>query len=190
MNVALVILAAGDSSRLGRPKQLVRVLGTTLLRRAAVTACASRAADVIAVFGYDSRVMHAELEGLRARVLENPDWREGISSSVRAAVRGLLPVTDGVLFVTCDQPRLTVDHLNALIDAFERAPDSPVASGYGGTAGVPVLFPRALFGELLSLEGDRGAQRVALAHERDLVVIPWPDGTFDVDTPPDVSAHL
>jgi molybdenum cofactor cytidylyltransferase len=190
VNVALVILAAGDSSRLGRPKQLIGIQGTSLLRRAAVTACASQAADVITVLGYDAPAMLGELDGLRVRVLENPDWREGISSSIRAALAVLPPATDGVLFVTCDQPRLTSGHLNALIDAFARAPDRPVASGYGGTAGVPALFPRALFGELLLLHGDRGAQRVALDHSRELVVIQWPDGIFDVDTAPDVSAHL
>jgi molybdenum cofactor cytidylyltransferase len=190
VNVALVILAAGGSSRLGRPKQLVQIQGTSLLRRTAVTACASNAADVIAVLGYNAPAMRGELDGLRVRVLENTEWREGISSSIRAAVGGLPLTTGGVLLVACDQVRLTSDHLNALIDRFARSPDSPVASGYGGTAGVPALFPRALFGELLLLEGDRGAQRVALAHEEELVVVPWPDGTFDVDTAPDLSAHL
>lgn len=190
MNVAAVILAAGDSSRLGRPKQLIRVEGMSLLRRAAVIACASHAAEVIALLGHDPTAMRRELDGLRVRVLENPEWHEGISSSIRAAVRGLPPASDGVLFLTCDQPRLTGEHLDALMGAFARSPGSPVASGYGGTAGVPALFPRALFGELLLLDGDRGAQRVALAHERELVVIPWPDGSFDVDTAPDLSAHL
>jgi molybdenum cofactor cytidylyltransferase len=92
--------------------------------------------------------------------------------------------------MVCDQVRLTAGHLNALIDAFGRTPDRPVASAYSGSAGVPALFPRALFGELLLLKGDRGAKRVLLAHAEELVTLPWPDGTLDVDTAGDVSAHL
>ena len=190
MNVTAVILAAGASSRLGRPKQLVQFQGESLLRRAAGTACASRAREVLVIIGYDAASMRSELEGLRARVLENPLWRDGISSSIRHAANSLSPASDGALLMLCDQPRLTASHLDALIDAFVRKPDRPVASAYGGSAGVPALFPRALFGELLLLKGDRGAKQVLLAHREELVTLPWPDGTVDVDTAPDASAHL
>ncbi len=190
MNITAVILAAGGSSRLGRPKQLVQFHGQSLLRRAAETACGSRADEVLTVLGRDAPGMRSDLDGLRVRVLENPLWRDGIGSSIRHAIASLSPASDGALLMVCDQPRLTVGHLNALIDAFGRAPERPVASAYGGSAGVPALFPRTLFGELLLLKGDRGAKRVLLAHAEELVTLPWPDGTLDVDTAPDVSAHL
>jgi molybdenum cofactor cytidylyltransferase len=190
VNVTAVILAAGGSSRLGRPKQLVQFQGRSLLRRAAETACASRATEVLAVLGHDAPGMLGDLDGLRVRVLENPLWRDGIGSSIRHAIASISPVSEGALVMLCDQPRLTVGHLDALIDAFRRTPDRPVASAYGGSSGVPALFPRALFGELLLLKGDRGAKRVLLAHEEELVTLPWPDGTLDVDTAPDVSADL
>jgi molybdenum cofactor cytidylyltransferase len=190
MNVTVVILAAGASSRLGRPKQLVQFQGRSLLRRAAETACASSAGEVLAVLGYDASEMRRDLEGLRLRVLENPLWREGIGSTIRHAINSLPPASDGALLMVCDQPRLTAAHLDALIEAFSRTPDRPVASAYGGSSGVPALFPRTLFGELLLLKGDRGAKRVLLAHKEELIDLPWPDGTFDVDSPPDVSAHL
>ena len=190
MNVSAVILAAGDSSRLGRPKQLLQLQGRSLLRRTAETACASRAEEVLAVLGYDAGTMKRDLDGLRVRVVENPLWRDGISSSIRQAITCLSPARDGALLMVCDQVRLTAIHLDALIDAFARRPERPVASGYGGCAGVPALFPRSMFGELLLLTGDRGAQRVLLAHEEGLVTLPWPDGTHDVDTAPDVSTRL
>jgi molybdenum cofactor cytidylyltransferase len=190
VNVSAVILAAGASSRLGRPKQLVQFQGRSLLRRAAETACASRAEEVLVVLGYDAPEMRSDLDGLRVRVLENPLWRDGIGSSIRHGITSLSPVSEGALLMVCDQVRLTAGHLNALIDAFARTPDRPVASAYGGSPGVPALFPRALFGELLLLKGDRGAQRVLFAHEEELVTLPWPDGMLDVDTAPDVSAHL
>ena len=190
MNVTAVILAAGGSSRLGSPKQLVQFQGRSLLRRAAETACASRAGEILAVLGFDATVMRRELDGLPVRVLENPLWREGIGSSIRHAITSVSPESGGILLMLCDQPRLTAGHLDALIDAFGRTPDRSVASAYGGSAGVPALFPRALFGELLLLKGDRGAKRVLLAHADELVTLPWPDGALDVDTAPDVSAHL
>jgi molybdenum cofactor cytidylyltransferase len=190
VNVTAVILAAGGSSRLGRPKQLVQFRGLSLLRRAAETACASRADEVVAVLGHDAPGMRSDIEGLRVRVLENPLWRDGISSSIRRAITSISPESDGALLMVCDQLRLTVSHLDALIDAFGRAPDRPVASAYGESAGVPALFPRALFGELLLLKGDRGAKRVLLAHREILVTLPWPDGRLDVDTAPDVPTHL
>lgn len=190
MSVAAVILAAGDSSRLGTPKQLVKYQGRSLLRRAAESACSSRAETVIAVLGFTAAAMQGELAGLRVRVTENLLWREGIGSSIRCAVSALPPGSDGVLLIVCDQPRLTSGHLDALINVFGAAPERPVASGYGGASGVPALFPRALFAELLTLEGDRGAQRVLRAHAKDLVTLPWPDGEFDVDTAGDIAAHV
>jgi molybdenum cofactor cytidylyltransferase len=190
VNITAVILAAGGSSRLGRPKQLVQFQGRSLLRRAAEAACGSRAGEVMAVLGRDAPGMRSDLDGLRVRVLENPLWRDGIGSSIRHAITSVSPASDGALLMLCDQLRLTAGHLNALIDAFGRSPDRPVASAYGGSAGVPALFPRALFGELLLLKGDRGAKRVLLAHASELITLPWPDGTLDVDTASDVSSRL
>jgi molybdenum cofactor cytidylyltransferase len=190
VSVTAVILAAGDSTRLGKPKQLVQYEGRSLLRRAAGTACSSRADTVMVVLGFSAPEMQAELAGLRVRVTENPLWREGIGSSIRCAVNALPPDSEGVLLTVCDQPRLTSGHLDALIDAFRKARERPVASGYGGASGVPALFPRTLFGDLLLLGGDRGAQGVLRAHAKDLVTLPWPDGEFDVDTAGDIAAHL
>jgi len=190
VNIPAVILAAGSSSRLGTPKQFVQFQGRSLIRLTAEAACNSRAAEVIAVVGFHAPEMRAALEGLSVRVLENLLWREGICSSIRHGIASLPPDSDGALLMVCDQPRLTAGHLNALIDAFLTRPQRAVASAYGGSAGVPAIFPRALFGELLLLRGDTGAKRVLLAHTRDLITLPWPDGAFDVDSAEDVSAHL
>jgi hypothetical protein len=113
VNVTAVLLAAGASSRLGEPKQLLKSKGLSLLRHAAVTACASRASEVIIVLGYEAPRMRSELAGLPVLVLENPLWREGISSSIRLAVSSLSADSEGVLLMVCDQPRLSSLHLNA-----------------------------------------------------------------------------
>jgi molybdenum cofactor cytidylyltransferase len=190
VNVTAVLLAAGASSRLGEPKQLLKSKGLSLLRHAAVTACASRASEVIIVLGYEAPRMRSELAGLPVLVLENPLWREGISSSIRLAVSSLSADSEGVLLMVCDQPRLSSLHLNALIDAFDRSAGRPVASAYRGSTGVPALFPRRLFTELLLLGGDRGAKGVLYTHAEELITIQWADGALDVDTDADVSAHL
>ncbi len=190
MNAAAIILAAGASSRLGSPKQLVDTGGRSLLRRTAETVCASRAREVFAVLGFDAPAMQAELQGLPLNVLVNDLWREGISSSIRRAIRSLPPGSDAALIVLCDQPRLTPGHLDALIDASERAPGRPVASGYGGSAGVPAVFPRAMFPGLLQLTGDHGAKALLRDSGAGLVTLPWPDGAYDVDTTGDVPARL
>ncbi len=190
MNITAVILAAGSSSRLGAPKQLLKFEGLSLLRRAALAASGSRAGEIIVLLGSDAPAMMKELEGLRVRTVENSLWREGIGSSIRRAVSVLGAGCDGVLILLCDQPKLTAAHLEALIDVFARRPDRPAASVYAGSAGVPALFPRAMFGELLALAGDSGAKRVLAARGSDLSLIPWPDGAYDVDTAPDVPSHL
>jgi len=190
VNVDAVILAAGASSRLGTPKQLLQFEGASLLRHAALAASRSRAADVIVLLGADAPAMMKELDGLRVRTVENPLWREGIGSSIRSAVSALGAGCDGVLVMLCDQPRLTSAHLDALIDAFERRPDRPAASVYAGSAGVPALFPRAMFGELLRLAGDNGAKRLLTSRMENLSLVPWPDGAHDVDTATDVHSHL
>ncbi len=190
MNVTAIILAAGGSARLGKPKQLIPFQGRTLLRRAAETACASRASEVIAVLGYESAPMRSELDGLRVRAVENLLWREGIASSIRCGMGILGPTCEAALLVVCDQPALSAAHLDAMIEACGKAPGRAGASAYGGSVGVPALFPRSFFGELLLLEGDRGAQRVLIAHRESLLEIPWPGGAIDVDTPEDVPVRL
>ncbi|HTY57638.1 MAG TPA: nucleotidyltransferase family protein [Bacteroidota bacterium] len=190
MNVAAVLLAAGASTRLGSPKQLVHTHGESLLRRTARRLSASHASEVCVVLGYNAAGMEGQLAGLPLRVTINPLWREGIGSSIRHGIASLAPGTDGALIVVCDQPRISTEHLDALIDAFAHAPDRPVASGYGGSAGVPALFPRSLFPELLLLHGDRGAKSVLLAHAGALTTLPWPDGAFDVDAEPDLFPRL
>ena len=190
MNAALVILAGGDSRRLGRPKQLVTIAGETLLHHVAREACASAAADVIVVLGFALETMGGELRALRARTVDNTLWREGIASSVRAGVGAVSPAADGVLLCVCDQPRISAAHIDALIAAAEAAPGRAVASFYGGAPGVPAWFPRSLFGDLLALTGDTGAKRVLGAQGPRLVTIAWPAGALDVDTAEDVSAAV
>lgn len=204
--VAVVVLAAGGSSRLGTPKQLLRWRGRTLLRRAAETAVASvreagasvgrpartvaaAAGPVIVVLGAHARQMRSELEGLPVRVVVNRRWRDGIAGSLRTGVRAVRAASGrrgpaAVLFLTCDQPYVTPSLLRSLVRRFRRGAPI-VACAYAGTLGVPALFGRTLFGELASLEGDSGAKRVIERHRDVVRVVAFARGATDVDTQAD-----
>lgn len=191
MNVGAVILAAGSSSRMGRPKQALRYRGESLLRRAALAALGAGCAPVVVVTGANAGLSRRELDGLDVREVLNTLWATGMASSIRAGVEGLIgEKTDAAIFMLCDQPHVTADVMSGLVAA-HRATGSPVvASTYGGSFGVPALFGRALFAELARLEGASGAKGVIKRHASEAHFIPFRGGEVDVDTPADFSRLL
>jgi CTP:molybdopterin cytidylyltransferase MocA len=186
VRVAGIVLAAGESRRLGRPKQLVPYRGQPLLRALTSQVCASRCDRVGVVVGGGDPAIEACLERLSVQVVANPDWAEGMASSIRRGVAWAAGEgCDRVILLVCDQPALCTAHVDALLDAWQPG-THVVASRYGGALGVPALFARPMFGVLLGLQGASGAKAVIRA-ERDPVAIDWPDGAFDVDTPDDAA---
>ncbi len=174
-----VILAAGASRRLGRPKQLERYHGESLLRRAVAAAAACR--PVVVVTGCRAEAMARELEGLPVRVVVNAGWEEGMASSLREGVRALDPGAEGALFLVCDQPAVDAALVARLLEAWKGA---PVACAYGGVRGIPAILPARAFPALLALRGDRGAR--TLLQGDDVVEVPFPEGAWDVDEPGDL----
>ena len=186
--VGLILLAAGGSSRLGHPKQLLPYQGRTLLRHAAQTALASQCRPVIVVLGAQADRLHLEMAGLEVLVADNPDWEQGMGSSIRAGLAVLeasAPDLTGVVLMLCDQPLITPDALDALIQAHADTVSPLVASEYGGTLGVPTFFSLALFPELHALSGEKGAKAVIARHASEAVALPLPAGVWDVDTAAD-----
>ncbi|MHA7633642.1 nucleotidyltransferase family protein [Corallococcus sp. M7] len=184
MTVAIVLLAAGGSSRLGQPKQLLHHEGMSLVRRAAERALA--ASPVVAVvLGARRDDVAAELDGLSVRCVDNPDWALGQGSSLHAGLRALPPDVDGALLMLCDQLRVDAAHLRSLIATFERTRAPIVASAYAGTRGVPALFSRALFPELEALPPTGGARGLIARDPSRVVEVPLPGGEEDVDTAED-----
>jgi molybdenum cofactor cytidylyltransferase len=180
--IAVVLLAAGGSSRLGSPKQLLVHQGKTLLRRAAEEACGSSCKEVVVVIGREPEKMRAELEGLTVRIVENPQWAEGMGTSISAGFTGL--EADAAIIMLCDQPRVTLRDLDVLAAAYRVKKRSVVTATYAGVRGPPVLFAREHFDALRALEGDHGARRV-IAAARDVEEIPMPYAAVDVDTEED-----
>ena len=184
--IGLILLAAGASSRLGQPKQLLHYQGRTLLRRAAETAAASGCAPLVLVTGALHDELLPEVAGLPFFSVQNHDWREGMSTSIRAGLDVLEMQTEGApldaaLVMVCDQPLLTPEVLQSIIQQFRDTGQPVVATEYAGTRGVPALFGAAVFPALRALSGPAGARELLRQHAH-LPAVPFPGGEVDVDT--------
>ena len=185
--IGVIILAAGGSSRMGSPKQLLQYRGESLMRRAAKAALESGGDRVVVVIGSKADEVRRELEDLAVAVVENRDWQSGMSTSIRAGLEELLSRDhfESVIIMLCDQPFVTATVLNELVATQRTTGKQIVASTYGTTRGVPALFTRDLFAELGSLTADEGARRIIASHPDDVATIAFPQGAIDVDTPQD-----
>ncbi len=184
--VGAVLLAAGGSRRLGHPKQLVPYRGKSLLRHSAEVVLASVCQPLVVVLGAHAPQLRSELSGLDVQVVVNSDWAQGVGSSIRKGIEALDAwEVSGALVLVCDQPAVTAAHLDRMVETFRGQQPAAVASAYGDTHGVPALFDRALFPELLALEGDRGAKAVLTRHAERVVQVPLAQGELDIDTPED-----
>jgi len=187
--VAAVILAAGASRRLGKPKQLIQYEGETLLGRAMRLAQEAGFHPVVVVLGAEREAIRASVATGDAIFVDNDAWQEGIASSMRAGLRAIQEHQPaGVLMMPCDQPRLSEDHLRMLLSAFRAEGDACIiASFYAGTRGVPALFPSAMLPQLNLLSGDMGARKLLLDPPVPLREVAFPGGEVDIDSPGDLA---
>lgn len=193
LGVGAVVLAAGSSSRMGRPKQTLQVRGESLLRRAALAALGAGCHPVIVVTGAHREMSRGEVKGLDVREVLNAIWETGMASSIRAGMEGLVSAdadVAAVVLMLCDQPHVTAEVISGLVTAHHATGRSIVASTYGGSFGVPALFSRRLFAELAGLKGAGGAKEVIKRHAAETHFLPFPCGEMDVDTPDDFSRLL
>jgi molybdenum cofactor cytidylyltransferase len=190
MRTPAIVLAAGASSRLGQPKQLVEFQGETLLMRATRLAQEAGADPVFVVLGANRELIAAAMLSGHAVAIVNDAWRDGISTSIRTGLRAVeqaSAVADGVLLLACDQPFLTAELLRALLDAFTAQSGLVItASSYKGTIGTPAVFPRKVFPQLLDLRGDSGARTLLKDAPCAIVEVAFPGGEIDIDFPEDL----
>jgi len=178
--VGCVILAAGASRRLGHPKQLLVHRGQPLVVSAVECALQSQASACAIVIGAHASRVRAALATAPIEVLENERFDEGVAASIRVAVAwAKARACQALLLALCDQPKLTSQHLDRLIAAYEHR-HMLTASRYSGKNAVPALFPQAYFDDLAALRGDRGASAL-LNGSAPVSPVPWPDGELDVD---------
>jgi molybdenum cofactor cytidylyltransferase len=174
--IAAVVLAAGASRRLGLPKQLAILGDERLLERAVRLARAAGCSPVIVVLGAEHEQVLANCRLGDAVTVIHDKWEEGMGSSIALGVRACVGAA-GVVVMTCDQPAVTVEHLQALIRGAEVK-----ASSYAGRKGVPAFFPERYFGELKALSGDVGARDLL----RSADAVELEGGELDVDTAEDL----
>jgi molybdenum cofactor cytidylyltransferase len=183
--IGVVILAAGSSSRLGRSKQLLFVNGEPLLVKTSRAALKTNAKLIVTVLGAEAELHQTAIQHLPIETVINETWHKGMGNSIKCGLHHLLQhdqSLDAVIICVCDQPMITSQHLNALVNKFEEAGATIVASRYAGIDGVPVLFARDHFKKLLVLDDTTGARQVLLQHADKVHHVDFPDGKFDIDT--------
>lgn len=187
MKVPAIILAAGASRRLGRPKQLVEISGEYLIRRTALSVLAG-CMPVLVILGAHVDRVRRSLVGLPVEIIVNKNWQEGISSSLRAGIEALPVDIEGVFFFVCDQIALDSTLVIRLIETQARYSESIIACEYAGIRGTPAYFPAKDFPKLRSLTGDHGAG--VLLQSDSIVTVPFLKGGQDIDYPEDLSKYL
>lgn len=189
----IIILAAGESKRLGNPKQLLSFDGNTLLARVAKTACESMSYPVIAVLGAHAEKIRPTLNIPGLNVVDNDNWQEGMASSIRTGLTSMMqhyPQVDGIIILVCDQPYLNTDLIKALIEAQLDAGLPAAAAVYNGKLGTPALFHKSLFSALMLLSGDTGARKMLEQMRENVVEIDFELGDVDIDTQADYERLL
>ncbi|HMH24875.1 MAG TPA: nucleotidyltransferase family protein [Puia sp.] len=200
----IIILAAGSSSRLGQPKQMLTYRNKSLIRHVTDEAIASGTGPVLVVLGANATEVAAELEELAVELEEvvaelkdgavliriNTGWQEGMASSIRHGLTEMLkayPGVDTVVLAVCDQPFVSAALFGQLLALQKETGKGIIASAYEGTLGTPALFGKKYFTGLQELQGHEGAKKLLKLHAGDVSSIPFDGGEIDIDTPEDSS---
>lgn len=192
-NTGIIILAAGASTRMGQPKQLLRVGSESLIQRVLRTALATVFRPVVVVLGANREKIEPELEAFPVHKVVNETWSNGMGSSISAGLRYLLqetPALDAVIILVGDQPLLSTQVLLDLHQLAQTQQAPLVVSHYVHTMGVPALFTRALFPALIALEGTIGAKALIQKYRNQAAILEFPEGGLDLDTPEDWTAFM
>lgn len=183
MNIAILILAAGSSTRMGTTKQLLKLGNSTLLGQV-INNCSQTNADSLSVvLGSESDKIKCELPS-STHIIINPDYRDGLSTSIKSGVNALQE-KDAICIVLGDQPLVDIAYLNEMIAKSKTYPNHIIASTYGRHNGVPAIFPKKYYQKLKNLSDDKGAKRLLNNELEEVIVMDRSVDLFDVDTPLD-----
>lgn len=186
--VGLILLAAGESKRMGTPKQLLSYKGCSLIRHAATEAVSSNCNPIVVVLGAKSDRITPELDNLPVRVCQNDRWQQGMSSSIVTRIEVLLEINsslDAAIVELADRPLVTAKVHNRLIERYRHTRVKAIASTYSQTIGVPALFDKNLFAELCNIQGKGGAKRLLQDRSNPKHNLTVPEAALDINTPTD-----
>lgn len=187
MKLSILILAAGSSSRLGHPKQLIEFEGRTLIERITETALIV-SDNILIILGGNSELIIPKLERFNDTIstIFNPDWQQGMGTSIRIGVEKLAEKSDSILILLSDQPFISTVLLKNMIQIFQKSSNHIVSCLYNQQLGVPMLFDKSVFPELIKLSGDRGAKSFLHLYKDNISTIDFSEGIIDIDTFEDV----
>lgn len=191
-DIPIIILAAGSSSRLGQSKQLVKSDKTPLLLKTVRTAMDAGFVQIIVVLGFNYDIHASLIQTLPVEILNHKEWKKGMGSSLKAGLKFVIEkehLPDALVISVCDQPYLSAQHLQQLVEKYSTTSCAIVASAYNNSNGVPALFDSSLYQQLLHIEDSQGAKTIIQKNTQAMVSIEWPEGSFDIDTPDDL-LHL
>jgi molybdenum cofactor cytidylyltransferase len=185
--VGAIVLAAGGSVRMGRPKQLLPIEGQPMVRRVTEAVCKVELAQVVVVVGAHAEAVMEALDGLPAEIVVNKAWTTGLSGSMKVGLGALRPEVQAALLILADQPNLTAGLLQMLVARYQATQAPIVAPVFRGQRGNPVLFDRALFPKLLAVAGDQGGREViaSLRNQVEGVLVDQAAVFVDLDTQQD-----
>ena len=193
ISIGIIILAAGSSTRMGQSKQMLPIFGEQMLTRTCSIALKSKATYTVVVLGANKDLHESILKNQQVAIIQNPLWQNGMGSSLKAGLNHLLTIdaaVDAAIITVCDQPYISEDHLNALIDRYLLTRKKTIASYYSESPGVPALFDKSIFPVLLNMPDDQGAKKVITLHPDDTELIDFPGGKIDLDTPDSYKSFL
>ena len=184
----IIILAAGASTRLGQPKQLLKHNDVTFLQHTIDEALATGAQKVIVVLGSGAEKISDGINKKNASVVYNKNWEEGMASSIREGLHQSLLLSanvDAVILMVCDQPYVNAALLRNIVAQHVESGKPIVASQYKDTLGTPVLFHKSFYPELLKLTGDAGAKKILMDNKEQVHAVRFPLGYIDIDNTED-----
>lgn len=192
--ISAIVLAAGQSRRMGQPKQLLEWQGSTLLQHVLRNVIRSIADETILVLGYEAERIGKTLSGLPVRIVVNPDYPSGMASSLQRGLLAMEPISEAFMFVLADQPGVGPDIINAVIRTFRQTglKRRIVRPVYRGRPGHPILMSADYRQDLLQLKGDVGARQILSDHPEDITEIEVDRDAVlvDMDTPEDYRKYI
>lgn len=190
--VAAIVLAAGEAKRMGRPKQLIEWNGRPLVAHVVQQAIEAALEPIIVVIGAYADQVRPAIDTSAARIVENPHWAQGMSTSVQAGLAVLESSIDAAIFLLIDQPHIDAAHIRAMIAAYQQSGRPIVVSAYQGKRASPTLFDRSFFDELMHVSGDSGGRSIIRAHPDRVRVVEVASEALliDIDTQADLSKAL
>jgi len=182
----IIVLAAGSSSRMGEPKQLMKFKSRTFLQHIVEESKEANLNPVICVTGYESDQISKAISDMNVTIVHNELWSEGMGTGISAGIRqAMLLDLDSVILAVSDQPYVSSGLFAKMLTLKDKSGKRIVASSYAGTLGTPVLFDKEYFNQLKGLQGNQGAKHIVNMNMFDVVPVKFEKGSIDIDTKED-----